>query len=30
VLMYMAGHPAQPTIDTGQGPRAAMPAGGPA
>ena len=30
VLMYMAGHPAQPTTDTAQSPKAAMPAGGPA
>jgi len=30
VLMYMAGHSAQPTADTVQSPKAAMPAGGPA
>jgi len=30
VLMYMAGHPAQPAIDAVQSPKAAMPAGGPA
>jgi len=30
VLMYMAGHPAQPAIDAVKSPKAAMPAGGPA
>jgi len=30
VLMYMAQHPAMPTADTPQSPKAAMPIGGPA
>ena len=30
VLMYMAGHPAKPTPDTPQSPKAATPIGGPA
>ena len=30
VLMYMASHPAKPTPDTPQSPKAAMPIGGPA
>ena len=30
VLMYMASHPAQPTAQTPQSPKAAMPIGGPA
>ena len=30
VLMYMASHPAQPTRDTPQSPKAATPIGGPA
>jgi cytochrome bd ubiquinol oxidase subunit I len=30
VLMYMASHPAQPTTDTPQSPKAAEPVGGPA
>jgi cytochrome bd ubiquinol oxidase subunit I len=30
VLMYMAAHPAKPTADTPQSPKAAMPIGGPA
>jgi cytochrome d ubiquinol oxidase subunit I len=30
VLMYMAQHPAMPTPQTPQSPKAAMPVGGPA